>query len=109
MPRGKFDGIPAESLFSLPAAMPSGSTELRRGTHAAGRSVTWGRCPRHTDPRPIGLIRSGTHLTWRPHEITTWSGARLACDASGVRLCSAPARPVPGTTTPTCPCEELCP
>ena len=69
-------------------------------------SVTFGTCPGHaSNGRQTGLVRQGDHLVWRLHEKATQSGARMQCTVSGATLCTAPAMPLPGVTTPTCSCE----
>ena len=70
------------------------------------RAVAYGRCSRHTNPKPIGLVRVNGHLVWREHDYPTWGKGRITCDASGVRLCQCKARPIPGERTPRCDCED---
>jgi hypothetical protein len=65
-------------------------------------SSAQGKCPTCTRAK-IGLIAMGTHLVWRLHTYTTWSGARMTCAASGVAVCQLPERvPLNGVTTVTC-------
>lgn len=53
------------------------------------RAVAWGNCPTCSATR-VGFARQAEHLVWKDHAVTTWSGARVPCRTSGVRLCDAP-------------------
>jgi hypothetical protein len=100
---GKFDDVPTLPLFDV-EHVEQGSSRTENSRRPA-RSVAWGRCSRHANPKEIGLVRQGEHLYWREHDYPTWGKARMTCDASGVRLCESSARTVPGQPTPTCDCE----
>lgn len=96
------DEIPTLPLFDMEHVDPKAArTENSRRPL---RSVAWGRCSRHSNPKEIGLVLVGKHLVWREHDYPTWGKARMTCDASGVHLCDCPARRVPGMEPPTCPC-----
>ena len=89
--------------------VPLFSAELPRAPRKASRkggsrSVERSACS-HCRADSVGLVRSpdGTHLTWRVHTLQTVVGTSLPCQASGQRLCDAPARPIPGVTPPHCP------
>ncbi len=67
----------------------SGGSERQRRPKSIGR----GWCPEHVPGKTTTpLDRQGEHAVWRPHYITTMSGAALPCRASGIALCVAPAR-----------------
>lgn len=67
-------------------------------------SQGFGACPFCSKDK-VGLVRSpdGQHLVWRMHNLTTFSGIKLPCQATGQRVCAHPARKVPGYPVPLCP------
>lgn len=75
----------------------------------APRSVAQARCPscnRSTqagDIKLTGLVRQGTHLVWRDHDVVTWGGAKLPCPASGTAVCTNPARSAAYVDAVRCP------
>jgi len=62
--------------------------------------VAWGACPLCLGEW-VEIVRSpdGRHLSWQVHDLSTGT---LPCQASGLHLCDAPARTVPGKDTPFC-------
>lgn len=107
----RYDAIPTIPIDALLDLGPAGEHVDRRArgteTGRAATSVAWGRCPMHRDPKPVGLVLDGPHLSWREHVYRTWTGAPFTCGASLQKLCLAPALDVPGTTTPHCTCLEV--
>jgi hypothetical protein len=73
-------------LFDLPAE--AGRSEVKT---PALRSVRQGKCPA-CKALKTGLLASGQHIVWRPHNLTTWGGTRVPCRTSGVAVCVAPER-----------------
>jgi hypothetical protein len=70
------------------------------------RAVAHGACP-FCHAAKVGLLRSTSHLVWREHTYRTYSGAPIACRASGVALCVAPARTLDDyTPAPMCACGK---
>lgn len=68
------------------------------------RPAAYGLCPKcRGRGKRTGLMRQGKHLAWRQHSYTTWTGARMTCQASGVLLCQLPARA--GGAAPKCSCH----
>ena len=68
------------------------------------RTYAHGGCPKCSD-NAVGLALVGQHLFWKDHDLRTWGGVSMQCQASGQRLCDLPARDVAhlnGNTTPTC-------
>lgn len=89
--------------MSQPALFDAVPQAVRR--LIAARVVAYGMCPEcRGTGRRTGLQRQGAHLVWREHRYTTWSGTRMTCRASGVRLCALPARPS-AWSTPRCSCD----
>lgn len=87
MARGSSDdGAPTLPLFPAPTKV------AKRARPPVSRPVAWGQCPRCRSAERHALIRSATHLIWRPHHYITWGGARVECDASNVAVCQAPSR-----------------
>lgn len=83
----------ASVIVTLPLlpAMPRAAVRSRPGV---SKPVAWGQCPQCASAARHALVRSGTHLVWRPHTYRTWSGAPLECSASGVALCALASRGV---------------
>lgn len=106
--RRRFDDVPTvpmDELLDLGAAgvpVQAAGTESQR----AAKVVTYGRCPMHRDPKPVALVWSGAHLSWREHTFRTWSGTPFTCGGSLQRLCVKGALYVAGEPIPHCPCEE---
>lgn len=73
------------------------------------RSIAQARCPscnRSTtsgEKKLTGLVRQGTHLVWREHDVVTWGGAKLPCPASGTAVCTNPAKSMPYVEAVRCP------
>jgi hypothetical protein len=88
MNRQKFAKIETLPMFDEP---PRRSKQRRT---PGPRSVAFATCSKCHTPKPVGLVRVGEHLIWRPHNIVTWSGARQPCPASGVAVCITPAKQV---------------
>jgi hypothetical protein len=82
--RGKFAGIESLALFPLMAKV----SKRAKGEQSKRVPVVgWGDCPRCVDNVRVAMIRSGQHLIWREHTITTWGGAKMTCTGSLVALC----------------------
>lgn len=78
------DPYGTEPMFDTDAFKNDWTVSQQRPAREA--SVGFGPCPGCTAQR-MGAVRTARHLAWRYHEITTWSGARLPCQASGIPVC----------------------
>lgn len=94
LPAGKFDGVDTAPLFDVAATEDAPPARKSESRARRPRALGYAACPECTSGARgvVAIDLQGSHSVWREHVLTTWSGARLPCRASGVRLCAAPAR-----------------
>lgn len=102
-PAGKFDGIETIALFPASAGKAPQRSSARAGEAAAKpiRPLGYAPCPRCTKAK-LAVVPTGVHVVWKPHTLTTWGGTPLPCAASGVALCTLPAKLEPGASPLGC-------
>lgn len=87
-----------EPLFEMEPT-PKPKEERQRSP----RSQAFAWCPDCATRTMTGLILSDSHLVWRAHAVTTWSGAVRPCRAEGAPVCETGVR---GAQTITCKCGK---
>lgn len=90
-------------LFPAPAGKPpKASRAAQEGSARPARPLGHAHCPKCLKGR-AAVIAEGSHTIWKPHTLTTWGGTPLPCAASGVALCTLPAKLEPDAAPLNCP------
>lgn len=80
-----------EPIETIPLFTMKRTPAPRASETAPLLSVAFGRCPRCDGGRKrVGMLRTATHLVWRPHPRILTSGRSTECLASGVAICQVP-------------------
>ena len=101
--KGPVDPLGTIPMFHVDPAPVTASEEAKPKTVASG----W--CPRCPRERKVGMTRSGVHLWWNEHTVTTHGKITRTCAASSQRLCDMPAKDKDPVVDPApqCPCSLI--